>query len=211
MVVDAAVIVAGGGGLRLGGVDKPALTLRGRTLLDRVLSAVGDVPVVVVGPVRDLPPRTRQTQERPPGSGPAAAISAGLDALPTLSDDALVAVLAADLPGITAATVQRLVTALGSDGIPGGPASSGAVLVDGDGRRQYLLGVFRHGPLLAAARAADWVGRPVRALLDPLIGVEVPALGEEAADVDTPEQYRRLGFAEPLAGSEAASRARRSR
>jgi molybdopterin-guanine dinucleotide biosynthesis protein A len=204
-VVDAAVIVAGGAGLRLGGVDKPALTVEGGTLLDRALAAVGGVPTVVVGPVRDLPTRIRQTQEQPPGSGPAAAVSAGLGALPNLADHALVAVLAADLPGITPATVERLATAVGPGDIAGDPSPAGAVLVDADGRRQYLLGVFHLGPLLAAARAADWTGRPVRALLDPLIDVEVPALGEEAADVDTPEQYRRLGIAGPLTGSDSPS------
>ena len=204
-MVDAAVIVAGGAGLRLGGVDKPALTVEGGTLLDRALAAVGGVPTVVVGPVRDLPAGIRQTQEQPPGSGPAAAVSAGVGALPSLADNALIAVLAADLAGITPATIGRLAAAVGPGGIAGDPSPTGAVLVDADGRRQYLLGVFRLGPLLDAVRTADWTGRPVRALLDPLIDVEVPALGEEAADVDTPEQFRRLGITDPSTGNAPAS------
>ena len=200
MVVDAAVIVAGGSGRRLGGVDKPALVVGGRSLLRRALDAVPRAVVVVVGPLRDLPESTRQVTEDPPGSGPAAAAAAGVAALPALADDALVAVLAADLPGITPATVERLAMAVRSDGNPAGRAPAGSVLVDAEGRRQYLVGVFRLGPLLAAARAADWAGQSVRALLGPLIDVEVAALAGEAADVDTPDQYRRLGFTDPTGG-----------
>jgi len=210
VVVDAAVILAGGGGRRLGGIDKPALRLGGRTLLQCALDAVPGATAVVVGPGRDLPASVRQVTEDPPGSGPAAALVAGLRAVADVmsagrlpADGATVAVLAADLPGITAATVERLAGALGPG--DGGPSPAGAVLVDADGRRQFLSGVFRRGPLLAAAGTADWGGRPVRALLDPLVDVEVPAAGAEAADVDTPEHCRRWGLADPSSGGAATS------
>ena len=75
---DAAVILAGGQGRRLGGRDKPALLVGGRTLLDRALDAVSGVPVVVVGPPRALPAGVFRVAEDPPGGGPAAAVAAGL-------------------------------------------------------------------------------------------------------------------------------------
>ncbi|MBO0869424.1 MAG: NTP transferase domain-containing protein, partial [Micromonosporaceae bacterium] len=51
----AAVILAGGAGRRLGGLAKPALTVGGTRMVDRVLAAVADAgPRVVVAP-GDLP------------------------------------------------------------------------------------------------------------------------------------------------------------
>src|SRR6266536_1467514 len=48
-----AVVLAGGGSTRFGGVDKAMLVLEGVTLLDRVLTATAEaVSTGVVGPVR---------------------------------------------------------------------------------------------------------------------------------------------------------------
>ena len=45
------MVLAGGAARRMGGVDKTALQIGGRTLLDRTLSAVATAdPLVVVGP-----------------------------------------------------------------------------------------------------------------------------------------------------------------
>ena len=50
-----AVVLAGGGARRLGGVDKMALVVDGSTLLERVLQAVRDAGRrVVVGPRREV-------------------------------------------------------------------------------------------------------------------------------------------------------------
>ena len=65
-----AVLLAGGAGSRLGGVDKAALRLDGTTLLDRALAALTGLDVVVVGPPRPLP-GLRVVREDPPRSGPA--------------------------------------------------------------------------------------------------------------------------------------------
>ena len=50
----AGIILAGGAGRRMGGVDKAALVVGGVTLLDRVLTAARPVCdwLVVVGPAR---------------------------------------------------------------------------------------------------------------------------------------------------------------
>ena len=104
-----AIVLAGGAGRRLGGVDKAALEVGGRTLLDRVLAALVDARrVVVVGPSRSLPPGVIVTSEQPPGGGPVAGLAAGLD----LVEAPLVAVLACDLPFVTVDTLRTLLAAL---------------------------------------------------------------------------------------------------
>jgi pyruvate,water dikinase len=185
----AAIVLAGGSGRRLGGIDKPALRTGRRTLLQVALDALDGIPVVVVGPLREVPAGVVIVREDPPGGGPAAAVAAGQAAMPDdLAADAAVAVLAADLPAIDAAAIGRLCASLTGDG---------AVLVDRQGRRQWLIGVWRHRALrMAVARRPDWHGRSVRELFGPLRAAEVG--GHEAAtvDVDTPEDLRRLDEAD---------------
>ena len=133
-------MLAGGNGRRLGTVDKPALVVAGRTLLDVALDAVAPALTVVVGPVRALPPAILQTREEPPHGGPAAGLVAGLAALSdagALDEAELVAVLAADLPGIDAAAIRRLTGAVLR------AACRRRLLVDPSGRDQYLAGVWR--------------------------------------------------------------------
>lgn len=181
-----AVVLAGGGGRRLGGRDKVMLEVAGRTLLQTALDAVVGAVTVVVGPPRELPTGTLSTIEDPPRGGPAAALSAGLKLLGELPGDAAIAVIAADLPALGPHAVRRLVTELAAK-----PAASGAVLLDASGRRQYLIGVWRADALRAAvAVRPSWAGQPLRDVLDPLIGVEVAAVDDETADIDTPEDLR---------------------
>jgi molybdopterin-guanine dinucleotide biosynthesis protein A len=148
----AAVVLAGGAGRRLGGVVKPALRLGGRSLIDRVLAAVPDArPVVVVGPTElstELPAGVLLTREEPPGGGPVAASAAGIALLPP--EATYVALLAADLPFLTAEAVTALRLAATDQGV------DGAVFVDEAGRRQSLCGVWRVAALtsrLAAMKA----------------------------------------------------------
>ncbi len=216
MATFAAVVVAGGAGRRLGGLDKPALVIGSTTLLDRALAAVvGADPVVVVGPARPSVRQVRWTVERPPGGGPVAALAAGLDmlrelaaareprtappaaneagnaeagnaeAVDTLTVDTEVAVLAADLLAVGPGTIDRLRAALARE-----PAAAGALLVDADGRRQWLTGVWRLGALRAAL-PADPAGAALRAVLGGLTVVEVAERTGETDDVDTPADLAR--------------------
>lgn len=178
------VILAGGAAARLGGIDKPMITVGGTTLLERAIDALGAAdPVVVVGPRRPqrTEPRTGLlwTREEPPGSGPVAALTAGLLLVP----NEFVAVLAADLSGITSQTVERLTAAASG-------ASAGAVLVDRAGYRQWLIGVWRRTALWARLPT-----EPAHASLRRTLGagpvVEVAASPGEADDVDTIDDLRR--------------------
>lgn len=177
------VVLTGGTGRRLGGADKASLSVGGSSLLTRVLAAAsGFGPVVVVGPA--VPGVAASfVREDPPGGGPAAALLAGVAALPPVD---LVVALAVDMPLVVGDTLERLVGAVGS--------GDGALLVDGDGREQYLCAAYSRDALLAAAPvSAD--GLPLRRLVATLSLTRVPAVGDEALDVDTPadlDAVRRL-------------------
>ncbi|WP_422750902.1 molybdenum cofactor guanylyltransferase [Micromonospora sp. WMMD1219] len=107
----AAILLAGGAARRMGGVDKPARAVGGRPMLHRVLDAVADADQrIVVGSSGPLPKGVRTAREEPPGGGPVAATAAGLAWLDP--GTTTVAVLAADLPLLTAAAVAELRRAL---------------------------------------------------------------------------------------------------
>ncbi|MFD5631680.1 DUF6457 domain-containing protein [Streptomyces sp. NPDC127072] len=117
-----AVVLAGGAARRLGGVDKPAVRVGGRALLDRVLAACADASNTVV--VADPRPTARPVlwaREDPPGGGPVAALDAGLRHITA----EYVVVLSADLPFLEAGTVGRLTRALQES--TAGPAGAGLV------------------------------------------------------------------------------------
>jgi molybdopterin-guanine dinucleotide biosynthesis protein A len=172
-----AIVLAGGSAARMGTTDKPGLDVDGTTLLDRVLAAVAGAGTVVVvgGDPRPTQLAVTWTREQPVGTGPAAAARAGLD----LVTAATVLLLAADLPFLTVDAVDRLLVSVGR---------SGAVLVDGDGREQWLAGAWRSDVL----RAADLrPGGPLWAALAPLHPTHVPAQGNEVLDCDTPQDLAR--------------------
>ncbi|SMD25113.1 molybdenum cofactor guanylyltransferase [Lentzea albidocapillata] len=164
----AVIILTGGKGERLGGVDKAALSFRDATLLDHVLSVVDDAAQkVVVGPEKDLP-GVIWAREDPPGGGPLAGLAAGLA---KITED-WVAVLAVDQPGLTADTIARL-------------RAPGRNAVLKDDRVQWLIGYWNAADLRAAL-PEDPRNLPLRRTLLRLDPVEVSALPGEARDVDTP-------------------------
>jgi molybdopterin-guanine dinucleotide biosynthesis protein A len=178
-----AVVLAGGGAVRLGGADKASIELHGRTLLTWALEAVVDAAeVVVVGdPVPTHRPVTF-TREDPRGGGPAAALLTGRDAL--LDHRGTLAVLACDMPYLTARTFHRLrEAASGRDG---------AALVGPDGRRQLamVLDVAR----LDAVRPSleEQHGLALHRLLGGLDLADVVAEEREHRDVDTWADLRDL-------------------
>jgi molybdopterin-guanine dinucleotide biosynthesis protein A len=183
-----AVVLAGGTAARMGGADKASIELDGVTLLERALAAtMSAYEVVVVG--RQVP-TTRPvtwTVEDPVAGGPAAGLLAGLDRFLVVPD--LVAVLAVDMPRVHAGTVARLTWAVEEDA-----ELDGAVLVTPDGRRQQLAAVYRHRSLVTARPASyeEQHGLAMHQLIGPLRLAGVPAEGDEAQDVDTWDDLRRL-------------------
>jgi len=181
------VVHAGGRARRLGGVDKPALVVGERSMLDTVLLACdGAAGIVVVGPPRPTVVDVRWTREDPPHGGPLAALVAGLHAMPEPAE--ATAVLAADLPGLRAHTLRRLLDALADEpaGRSGRGWVDGALLVDPAGRPQWLAGVWRTAALRTGlAGLGDPTGQALHALLEGLPSARVPAIGNETLDVDT--------------------------
>ncbi|MFW5417485.1 molybdenum cofactor guanylyltransferase [Nocardiopsis sp. CNT-189] len=172
------VILAGGRADRMGGRDKPGLEAGGATLLERVAAAAPG-RVVVVGPERERP-RALYVREDPPGAGPVPALRAGLAEVGA----PWTALLAGDLPFLRPERIDALRAAA--------EGRSGAVLLDGGGREQWLLGVWRTDALRTAL--GGYSGGSLRGLLGPLRPVPVPPAGEQdltAFDCDTPEQLAR--------------------
>ncbi|MEU6702260.1 NTP transferase domain-containing protein [Streptomyces wuyuanensis] len=176
-----AIVLAGGAARRLGGADKPGVSVGGRTLLDRVLTAGrGAGRTIVVGGRRPTARPVTWTRETPPGGGPLAALHAGLreSGAPT------VVVLSADLPFLDEGTLRRLLEALDSGG------REGALLVDADGRDQPLVAAYRAEPLhrelaLIAAEHGGLAGLPLRLLTGELDLDRVAAEPLAAYDCDT--------------------------
>lgn len=188
-----AVVLAGGRAARLGGQAKPQLVVGGRAMLATVLEAVSDAADrVVVGPDQPVPPDVLLVREHPPGGGPVAALRAGLAEV----DTDVVAVLAGDLPFLTARLIADLRTRLAKDGV---------LVLDESGREQLLLGVWRTAPLRAAVAA---VAQPtsMRRVLSPLSAdrwrPDVPAgTPPPWLDCDTPADLARARqVARDLAG-----------
>lgn len=192
-----AIVLAGGAGQRLGGVDKPGLSVGGRTLLDRVLAACRDARrTVVVGGRRTTERPVVWAQESPPGGGPVAALDAGLRQLakewsrPTggtrqiggdnqggpwtegtreTAEPGTVLVLSADLPFLREATVRALTEELSRRG----ERCEGVLLTDSTGRQQPLVAAYAAEPLrrevaLLATEYGSLAGLPLRMLTQEL-------------------------------------------
>ncbi|MEV4400150.1 NTP transferase domain-containing protein [Nonomuraea sp. NPDC049607] len=171
-----AVILAGGAARRLGGADKPGLAVGGRPLVERVVAAAsGARRTVVVGPRRDLP-GVLFTREDPPGGGPVPALAAGLREV----DAPWLVLLAGDLPFLTAAHVRELLAAAR----PG----AGAVMVDDEGREQWLVGAWPVPELRASLDA--YAGRSLKGLLGPLTGTRLASPGRPWFDCDTMDDLK---------------------
>ncbi len=212
-----AVVLAGGRAARLGGRAKPQLQVGGRTMLAAVLDAVADAADrVVVGPPQPVPDGVLVVREQPPGGGPVAALRAGLAEVST----DVVAVLAGDLPFLTAAVIAELRAGLTGNGV---------LVVDHGGRDQWLLGVWRTAALRTAV-AGPAVPTSLRRVLGPLSPQRLrpavePGRPPPWTDCDTPAELARAraaagdpvrpatapvpGPAEPVQSEEPAEPARR--
>lgn len=180
----AAIVLAGGQATRLGGADKATIEIRGRSLLEHTLAAVIDAAeVVVVGQHVPTDRPVTFVVEDPQYGGPVAGLLTGRDAL--LRAVPWIAVLAVDMPFLTAATLRRMHdAAVGHDG---------AVLAGPDGRRQlaFLVDTDRLDQVRPDREAQH--GHPLWPMLEPLDLVVVPALAREHRDIDTWTDLRDLG------------------
>ena len=169
------------------GSHKPVLDVGGRPLVARVLAAASDRPALVVGPGQGVPEGVCVVLERVPGGGPVAGLATAVEALTVAAGasrpDAVV-VLAADLPFVTSAHVDRLLGALESADL--------AVTVDRDGRTNWLCAAWRLPALQARLdEVGDAYGRSMRELASGICTQSVDDPAELALDVDTPADLAR--------------------
>lgn len=159
----------------MAGVDKCAIEVDGIPIIDRVIAAVGPLVgtqpdhIVVIGPPRETREPTARAREEPPGSGPLAAIAAGLGVLFDPASDSgpdqpadpsgdRVLLLAGDIPfpgpGLNVVSAP-----------PVGATTDVVLGQDQRGRDQFLFACWRADSLRAAVthhQGSD----PVRLLYD---------------------------------------------
>ncbi|MGK0722552.1 NTP transferase domain-containing protein [Leucobacter sp. W1478] len=183
-----AIILAGGRGSRLGGVDKAELVVRGERLVDRVVAAAREAGVgqiIVVSPERSGLDGCTLVTESPRFGGPLVALSAGVH--PTTAGSVLL--LSCDLVN-PAEVVERL---LAEEWPPAG--AQAIVLRDPNGREQWLAGRYETNALragiCAAEEAGELVGRPLRHAFRAITVRCVDAPADVVADIDTPEDFAR--------------------
>ncbi len=177
-----ALILAGGQARRMGGGDKPLLTLGGQSMLARIaatlapdharlaIAASGD-PARFAMPYPVLPDALA-------GQGPLGGVLAGLDWAAALGATALLTV-----PGDTPLIPAGLAAALG-------PAPA---VAESGGRRHHLVALW---PVAAAPALRAWLQHPgsrsVRAFAATLGMRPVAFAGDPFANVNTPEELRAL-------------------
>lgn len=164
------VILAGGRAFRMGGTDKASLAVGATPMLvsvARAAAAAGTSRLILVGPPRPGPihedlamlaaGRTgwlTWVQEEPPGSGPVAGLRRGL----AEATAPWVALLATDLPYLTAAHLAALLRARSQ--------TAGVVPADPAGHSQWLTSCWRTSVLKSALAA--YGGDSLHGVLRPL-------------------------------------------
>ncbi|MFM7245745.1 MAG: molybdenum cofactor guanylyltransferase [Planctomycetia bacterium] len=208
MIGAVGIVLAGGRSSRLGGDalgpgGKAAVEFNGRSLLERVVTAVApevDRVVVVAAPGQPLPAVPAGVvivRDSAPGSGPLAALGDGLRVAAGFAPPPRVAFVATcDVPLLRPAVVRLLVGRSLATG-------AGWVVPEWDGHPQVLLSVVALDLLPAIEVRLAAGGRDLRGLLEAESPARVERVtaaalaavdrrGDFATDVDTPEDLARL-------------------
>lgn len=180
------IIVAGGRGSRMGGIDKATVKVDGRRLIDIQLDALTSLPeineiVVVSTRGLELRPGITLAQEDPPFAGPLAAVVAGVKSVRTPAQRTLL--LSVDAPQAPD-MLPLLQDALGDND---------AAMVVSDGFREPLLALWDSDSLRSAIDGLETVeNRPVKLLYEDISLIEVPGNGAER-DYDTLKELAEYG------------------
>lgn len=122
-----AAILAGGRATRFGGLDKGAVIVQGRSILDRQLTAITQVTddILYVGakPPAEYRDLLREVPDLRPGLGPLG----GLDTALGAARDDTVLVIAGDMPFLTAEFLEYLARMAGDAGSMANPGSPGNI------------------------------------------------------------------------------------
>lgn len=190
------IILAGGRSSRFG-LDKLAIEIDGRTMLQRAVDAVAAVApriVVVLAPGADPPPnlaldpRVDIVHDGAPFGGPLAALAVGLEAVRT----PIALVVGGDMPRMVPTVLQRLASTVGPD--------RHAVNLEVPRRMQPLpMAILTEPARLAIAELLRGDERALLALLRDLGASSIPApvwlsldpAGDTVLDIDRPADLRR--------------------
>ncbi|MFF4602237.1 molybdenum cofactor guanylyltransferase [Streptomyces sp. NPDC001339] len=176
-----AVVLAGGRARRLGGADKPMVSVGGVSLLDRAIQAcAGAGRTIVVGPRRATVRPVHHVREQPVHAGPLAALAEGVRWVRA----PFVVVLAADLPFVRQELVTELLRQTAGSGV------EGAVMLETQGRDNPLFAAYRtaavrQGLRLTLAQHGALTDLPIRLLTNALVLRHVPDVGGVSFDCDT--------------------------
>lgn len=179
-----AVVLAGGRGSRLGGLEKGEILMGGERLVDIVAAAAresGCERVIIAGDVRSA--GAENVREDPPFGGPVAGLAAAL----ALVESEWILLLACDLPH-----ARLLCHLLLGSFREVGPEVDGLVALR-DGRVQWLAGFYRRASIDGAlGRITDPAHASMQSLLGGLALREVQDPDGLSRDVDTPEDLKAL-------------------
>ena len=168
-----AAILAGGRATRFGGLDKGAVIVQGRSILDRQLTALTQVTddILYVGakPPAEYRRLLREVPDPLPGLGPLG----GLDAALAAARDGTVLVVAGDMPFLTAAFLEYLARMAGGAGDPGDPGDIDAAVPRTARGTHPLAAAYRRAcqPRVRARLAAGELA--MRGLLEELQVLEI--------------------------------------
>jgi CTP:molybdopterin cytidylyltransferase MocA len=188
------LLLAAGGGRRMGGRPKALLPLHGRTLVEHAVQALRDGGCARVHVVLGASADQVRARARLPGcvlldnpkwqTGMGSSLRLGLDSLAgTGADAALVALV--DQPGIGAEAVSRVRTACTS------PATLAAASYEGRRGHPVLFGA-QHWPAVAASANGDEGARSyLRTRADEIELVECGDIADPT-DIDRPADLERL-------------------
>ena len=180
-----AVVLAGGQSRRFG-ADKLDADLGDGSLLEHALAGLpADTDLIIVGPPRAVHRPARFVREEPAGTGPTAAMIAGLSAALDPAPGAIV-VLPGDAPAAGAAAMV-LLAVLRAD-----PEASIVMATDGAGREQPLQLALRPAgavALILAAGESKGAAQSARGLLGRLqpLPRAVALAAADHFDIDTVE------------------------
>lgn len=195
--VDAAAIVAGGRGRRLGGLDKSELVIGGRRIIERQLAVLGQVvPHVLV--VTDDHHRFRTSGLQVcgdflPGAGPLGGLHTAL----TRSPGRRILVIAGDLPFLSAAFLRHLAARA---------PHADAVVPRNAAGLQPLCAVYDRG---CAAAIRGRIERGRRRLVDLAGSLRVTEVGPDEVAAFDPDGMLLFNVNTPADHAHAISRAGR--
>lgn len=172
------VVLAGGSGRRLGGVDKAAVEVDGQSMLEHVIASFPqEHAMVIVGPARRTSRSVAWCREFPIGGGPLSAVAT---AIGYLSTD-LVAIAACDSPLVGPVIADLIAMARRSVGAGG----DGAGVRTTEGGSPPIPSCVRR-PALVAALPETVDNGPLWPVVNSLSLERLTVVDTHLQDVDTP-------------------------